>query len=45
MNTTVSNLVKDIEGHFVCPGVEPLSISSEVIHQVIQKSVDPLMEE
>lgn len=44
-NVTVSDLVKDIESHFVCPGVQPTAISRDVIHHVIPKVVDPLMEE
>lgn len=44
MNITVSNLVKDMERHFICPGVEP-STCSDVIQHVIPKCVDHFKEE
>lgn len=44
MNVSVSNLVKDMESYFICPGVEP-STCSDVIQHVIPKFVDHLKEE
>ena len=44
MNVSVSNLVKDMERYFICPGVEPSTCSDEIQH-VIPKFVDHLKEE
>ena len=44
MNVSVSNLVKDMERYFICPGVEP-STCSDVIQHVIPKFVDHLKKE
>ena len=44
MNVSVSNLVKDMESYFICPGVEPSSCS-DVIQHVIPNFVDHLKEE
>ncbi|XP_022780188.1 uncharacterized protein LOC111321541 [Stylophora pistillata] len=44
MNVSVSNLVKDMERYFICPGVEPLTCS-DVLQHVIPKFVDHLKEE
>lgn len=44
MNVSVSNLVKDMESYFICPGAEPLTCS-DVIQHVIPKFVDHLKEE
>ena len=41
MNVSVSNLVKDMDSYFICPGVEP-STCSDVIQHVIPKFVDHL---
>ena len=43
-NVSVSNLVKDMERYFICPGVER-STCSDVIQHVIPKFVDHLKEE
>ena len=43
-NLSVSNLVKDMERYFICPGVEH-STCSDVIQHVIPKFVDHLKEE
>lgn len=43
MNVSVSNLPKDMDCYFICPGVEP-STCSDVIQHVIPKFVDHLNE-
>ena len=40
-NTSVANLVKEIESHIVCHGVNA-TISAHVVHHIIPKSVDHL---
>ena len=44
MNVSVSNLVKDMESYFICPGVDP-STCHGVIQHVVPKYVDHLKEE
>ena len=40
-NTSVANLVTEIESHIVCHGVNA-TISAHVVHHIIPKSVDHL---
>ena len=42
-NITVSDLVKSIGTLSICPGVKPFELSSSILHHVIPKSVDPLL--
>ena len=42
-NITVSDLVKSIGTLSICPGVKPFELSSSILHHVIAKSVDPLL--
>lgn len=44
-NITVSDIVKDVESHFLCPGVNPHELSNAVIPHIIPKSVDPLFDD
>ncbi|PFX17564.1 hypothetical protein AWC38_SpisGene18105 [Stylophora pistillata] len=44
-NITVSDLVKDVESHSICPGVIPHELSNAVIPHIIPKSVDPLFDD
>ena len=44
-NITVSDLVKDIEHHHICSGIQPIELTKNVIHHVIPKSVDPLSDD
>ena len=41
-NVTVSDLVREIECHLICPGVSPNELTGEVIPHVVPKVVDPL---
>ena len=41
----MSDLVKDIECHLICPGVQPSGLSQDVMHHIIPKSVDPLVDD
>lgn len=40
---TVSDLVKSIGTLSICPEVKPFELSSSILHHVIAKSVDPLL--
>ena len=42
-NITVSDLVKSTGTLSICPGVKPFELSSSILHHVIPKSVDPLL--
>lgn len=42
MNITVSELIKRIDVLLICPGVRPFELSSDIVHHIIPKSVDPL---
>lgn len=42
-NITVSDLVKSIGTLSICPEVKPFELSSSILHHVIAKSVDPLL--
>lgn len=41
-NITVSDLVKEVESGFICPGVQQHELSSAVVSHTVPKYVDPL---
>lgn len=41
-NITVYELIKRIEAMFICPGVKPTVLSSDIRHHLVPKLVDPL---
>lgn len=41
-NITVSDLVKQLEGLNICPGVSPTELTSKVTAHVVPKAVDPM---
>ena len=41
--TLLSDLLKSIGTLSICPGVKPFELSSSILHHVIPKSVDPLL--
>ena len=44
-NITLSDLVKSIDTLMIWPGVKPSQLSSNIVHHLIPKSVDPLFHE
>ena len=44
-NITLSDLVKSVGTLMICPGVKPSQLSSNIVHHLIPKSVDPLFHE
>ena len=44
-NITVSDLVKEVEHQFICPGVQRHEVSSVVVAHTIPKFVDPLFDD
>lgn len=41
-NVTVSDLLREIECQLICPGVQPIEFSGQIIPHVIPRTVDPL---
>ena len=41
-NITVSELLRNINSLYICPGVEPSELFSNIVHHLIPKSIDPL---
>ena len=44
-NITVSDLVKEVESQFICPGVQQHELSSAVVSHTVPKCVDPLFDD
>ena len=44
-NITVSDLVKEVESRFICPGVQQGELSSAVVSHTVPKYVDPLFDD
>ena len=41
-NITVSELLRNINSLYICPGVELFELSRNIVHHLIPKSIDPL---
>ena len=44
-NITVSDLIKSVESLVMYPGVQPVELSSNIVHHVIPVQQDPLFSE
>ena len=44
-NITVSDLVKEVESGFICPGVQQHELASAVVSHTVPKYVDPLFDD